>query len=102
MQYPDTETVAYEFDASGNVTEITDPNGSVIEDTYDDDGRRTARGVTRGTGVLGTTSETFTYDGLGRMTQASDNDYKVEFTYGVIGLSSQVYEEKQSYVGGTA
>ena len=85
-----------------NVTQITDPNGSVIADTFDDNNWRTARSVTRGTGVLGTTSETFSYDGLGRLTEASDNDYKVEFTYGVIGLSSQVYEEKQSYVGGTA
>jgi RHS repeat-associated protein len=31
-----------------------------------------------------------------------DNDYKVEFTYGVLGLQSFPYEEKQSYVGGTA
>ena len=102
LEYPDTETVTYVYDDNDNVTQVTDPNGSVIADTFDDNNRRTARSITRGTGVLGTTSETFTYDGLGRMTKAENNDYKVELTYGVIGLSSQVYEEKQSYVGGTA
>jgi hypothetical protein len=52
--------------------------------------------------VLGTTSESYAYDGAGRMTSASDDDYKVEFTYAVLGLPSFPYEEKQSYVGGTA
>ncbi len=101
LKYPDLEKITYEYDDNGNVTKTTDAAGNVIDDTYDDNSRRTSRSVTRATGFLGTTSETFTYDGLGRMTLAQDNDYKVEFTYGVIGLSSQVYEEKQCYATGT-
>ncbi|MDA1195919.1 MAG: RHS repeat-associated core domain-containing protein [Planctomycetota bacterium] len=102
LKYPDLETIAYVMDVNGNVTKTTDPAGNVMDDTYDANNRRTARTVTRATGFLGTTGETFAYDGLGRMTQAADNDYKVEYTYAVNGFGSYVYEEKQSYVGGTA
>ncbi len=102
LKYPDLEKITYVYDDADNITKTTDAAGNVIDDVYDDNNQRTSRTVTRATGFLGTTSETFTYDGAGRMTKAEDNDYKVEFTYGVIGLSSGVYEEKQSYVGGTA
>jgi len=102
LKYPDLEKVTYVYDHASNVTKTTDAAGNVIDDVYDLNNRRTLRTVTRATGFLGTTSETFAYDGLGRMTKAEDNDYKVEFTHAVVGLSSQVYEEKQSYVGGSA
>ena len=84
------------------MTEITDAAGNVIADTYNTANWRTARSVTRATGFLDTTSESWAYDGMGRMTEAQDNDYKVEFTYAVQGLRSMVYEEKQSNVGGSA
>ena len=102
LKYPDLEKITYQYDDADNVTKTTDAAGNVIDDVYDDNNRRTSRTITRATGFLGSTSETFTYDGMGRMTKAEDNDYKVELTYGVLGLSSMVYEEKQSYVGGTA
>jgi len=38
----------------------------------------------------------------GRPCSAEDDDYEVELTYGVLGLGSNVYEEKQSYATGTA
>ena len=102
MTYPSTDSVTYEYDATDNVTEITDAAGNVIADTYNTANWRTARSVTRATGFLDTTSESWAYDGMGRMTEAQDNDYKVEFTYAVQGLRSMVYEEKQSNVGGSA
>ncbi len=102
MVYPDLNQVTYAMDANGNVTQVVDAAGNTVADVYDANNRRTTRTVTRGTGFLGTTSETLTYDALGRMTKAEDNDTKVEFTYGAIGFSSQVYEDKQSYVGSTA
>jgi RHS repeat-associated protein len=103
MTYPGgTQVVTYTYDAEDNVTQTLDSAGNDIDDTYDSLGRRTARTVTRATGFLDTTSETFTYDAADRMLTAEDNDYKVEFTYGVLGLSSNVYEEKQSYATGTA
>ena len=36
------------------------------------------------------------------MTSNEDDDYKVEYTYAVVGLASFPYEEKQSYAAGTA
>ncbi|MFM8387120.1 MAG: RHS repeat-associated core domain-containing protein, partial [Planctomycetia bacterium] len=102
MTYPDSTTVAYTYDAEDNVTQTIDAIGNDIDDTYDSLNRRTARSVTRATGVLDTTSESFAYDAADRLTSAEDNDYKVEFTYGVLGLGSNVYEEKQQYATGTA
>lgn len=102
LKYPDLKKITYVYDDNGNVTKTTDAAGNVIDDVYDANDRRTSRSVTLAAGFLGTTSETFTYDGLGRLETASDNDYKVEYEYSVIGLSSYVHHEKQSYVGGTA
>ena len=102
MTYPDSTTITYTHDANDNVTRVVDAIGNQMDDTFDANNRRTARDVTRASGVIDTTEEDYVFDGLGRLTSASDDDYKVEFTYGVIGLSSQVYEETQSFVGGTA
>lgn len=102
MEYPDTSTVEYDYDKNGNVTEITDAAGNVIADTFDDLNRNTSRSVTLASGFLGTTSETRVFDGVGRMTSNADNDYKVIYSYGVIGMRSVVYQESQEYVGGTA
>ena len=102
MTYPDTTNIQYEYDLNDNVTKTTDPLGTVIDDTFDALNRNTSRSVTRATGVLGTTSETRTFDGANRMLTNEDNDYKLEFEYAVIGFRSFVYSEEQSYVGGTA
>jgi YD repeat-containing protein len=102
MTYPDSSTVAYTYDLNDNVTQTIDPAGNDIDDTYDSLDRNTSRSVSLASGFLDTTSETRTYDAINRMLTNEDNDYKVEFTYGVLGLQSFPYEEKQSYVGGTA
>jgi len=102
MTYPGTTNVGYTYDANDNVTQTIDAATNDIDDTYDSLNRRTARAVTRATGFLDTTSETFTYDAADRLLTAEDNDYKVEHTYGVLGMDSNVYEEKQSYATGTA
>ena len=102
MTYPNSTTITYTYDANDNITQTIDAAGNDIDDTYDVINRRTARDVTRATGFLDTTAEDFTYDPADRMTMAEDNDYKVEFTYAVRGMASQVYEEKQSYATGTA
>ena len=77
-------------------------SSNVIADTFDVLNRHTSRSITLATGFTGTTSETRTYDALGRLLTSADNDYKVTLTYGVIGLSSQTYTERQEYVGGSA
>ncbi len=102
MTYPDTKTVAYLYDKNDNVTQTTDPAGNVAADTFDVLNRNTSRSVTLVSTFLGTTSETRTFDGVGRMLTDEDNDYKVEFSYATIGLESFPYAETQSYVGMTA
>jgi len=102
MTYPDSSTVSYQYDPNGNVTQTTDPAGNVTADMFDAANRNTSRSVTLATGFLGTTSETRTFDGAGRMVTNEDNDYKVELAYAVIGLRSYPYTETQSYVGSTA
>jgi YD repeat-containing protein len=102
MTYPDTSAFAYLYDNDDNVTQTTDPAGNVIADTFDSRNNNTARAVTPAPGFAGTTSETRSFGDLNRVTSNEDNDYKVESTYTVIGLRSLPYEEKQSYVGGTA
>ena len=100
--FPDTKTVLFEHDLAHNVTKTTDPAGTVVNDTFDDVNRNTSRSVTLATGFVGTTSETRTFDELNRMLTNADNDYKLEYEYAVIGLSSFVAKETQSYVGGAA
>ncbi|MCC7170200.1 MAG: RHS repeat protein [Planctomycetes bacterium] len=74
-----TSTLVYDHDDLVEVS--TDANGSVVTNVYDDAHRLTSRSIVRGTGVLGTTTETFTYDGLGRIKSAVDNDSAVNRVY---------------------
>ena len=101
MTYPDASTVTWVCDKEDNVTSTTDAAGNVIVDTYDNLNRNSARTITLATGFAGTTSETRSFDALGRIVINSDNDYKVTLQYSVLGLKSQVYSEKQEYATGT-
>ncbi|MEM7364462.1 MAG: RHS repeat-associated core domain-containing protein [Pseudomonadota bacterium] len=77
------------FDRDSNLVRFTDQNGSVCLHTYDGLNRLLAKNLTRAEGVLGTTQQTFQYDGLSRRTLATDNndpdslddDSRVEFQY---------------------
>ena len=55
--------------------------GTEVSNAYDDYGRLTSRSITRASGVLGPTSESYSYDGLGRMTEAKNSNSTVQFTY---------------------
>jgi RHS repeat-associated protein len=92
--YENTKTVSYQYDAAGNVTRITDQIGSYLDYGYDDIDQRTGCTITKGTGVQGDTDESWTYDALGRLTQAADNDSIVNFTYD--SLSRVLTEEQGS------
>src|SRR3990167_540575 len=77
MIYPDGKKMAYKFDRDDNVVQTTDPNGTVVYLTYDTLDRLTGKAIARGAGVLGTTAEGFTYDGLSRLLSAQDDDSTV-------------------------
>lgn len=81
VEYPDHTTEAYEYDANSNPTQITDANGNVVVQTFDAGNRLTGRSVTRGSGVIGPTSETYAYDGLNRMTQATSGTVTTLLTF---------------------
>ncbi len=83
--FADTKFVTRTFDKNDRVKTWTDQNGTVVTNTYDMLSRLTSRTVNRATGVLGTTSETYSYDALNRMLTAKDNDYEVQFTYDSVG-----------------
>ena len=71
---PDGTRTSYVFDADDNVTKLTDNNGTVQNHTYDALNRRIQTTVTPAAGVIGTTSNTYQYDGLSRMTLLTDNN----------------------------
>ncbi len=92
--YADTRYVTYGHDLDGNLHEWTDQNGTHVVNTHDALDRLTYRTVTRGTGVLGSTYEQFSYDGLDRMLTAVDDDYQVEMTWDSVG---NLLKDRQGY-----
>jgi RHS repeat-associated protein len=95
---PTTTVTTFVPDANGNLYQWTDPNGTVVTQTFDDLDRLTARSASLGSGVGGDTSESFAYDSLNRMTQAADNDSTVDYAFDSL---SRVLSEAQTYGGDT-
>src|SRR5690606_35557609 len=91
----------YEFtyDKDDNVRRVKDPAGSIVTKTYDALNRLLQVDVLRAAGVAGTTQETFAYDGLSRLTQATDDNgapaatQTVAYVYDSLG---RVLEEQQN------
>ena len=67
-------TITFQWDADHNRALKTDEIGSAIASTYDALNRKIATTVIRDTGVLGTTSQAFEYDGLHRLTRSFDDN----------------------------
>tara|TARA_R110002072_G_scaffold128623_9_gene266464 strand:- start:2062 stop:13272 length:11211 start_codon:yes stop_codon:yes gene_type:complete len=63
------------FNRESQLVTREDENGTVQDRTYDDLGRTVAVGVpTVGAGVVGTTGQSFEFDGLSRTTQSADDN----------------------------
>ncbi|MBI4470144.1 MAG: hypothetical protein HY650_12565, partial [Acidobacteria bacterium] len=62
------------YDADHNRLQTTDENRSVIARQYDGINRPINLNITRGSGVIGTTQQSFQYDGLSRLVRAVDNN----------------------------
>jgi len=81
LTYPDQKQELYVYDLNGNQRRVTDANGNVITQTFDAANRLTGRSVGRGSGVIGPNSESYVFDGMGRMTRAQSGDVVTEMTY---------------------
>jgi RHS repeat-associated protein len=94
------------YDAADNLTVRTEANGTVATHTYDAGQRLVATSVAPVPGIEGTTQRTFEYDGLSRLTRATDNnvatdstdDVTVRFLYDSLG---RLFEEWQQISDGT-
>ena len=85
MTFHDGSTRVTEYNAAGDVIRYTDENGTKFGDkdatpsptegyVYDAIGRLTTiQNITAAISVVGTTEQTFEYDGLSRMTKATDS-----------------------------
>jgi len=91
--YPDESFIEYTYDkieAGQNQNNETvyyrlviekQRNGTIVKHFYDQLQRLIKREVIPAEGVEGTTLETYVYDGLSRVTKATDDDSEVEFGY---------------------
>ncbi|HEX4965393.1 MAG TPA: Ig-like domain-containing protein [Thermoanaerobaculia bacterium] len=71
----------YGYDANGNLQQITDPNGTVVTQAFDTANRLTGRAVAPASGILGPTAESFTHDGMGRITHAQSANIATDLTF---------------------
>ncbi|MCP4231555.1 MAG: RHS repeat protein, partial [bacterium] len=87
ITYPDGTSIQFAF---SEVTEgekkyrlvtVTQRNDTVVINKYDELNRLVTRTISPGEGVLGTTSETYGYDALSRLTLASNNDWTITRGY---------------------
>ncbi|MCO5165161.1 MAG: DUF6531 domain-containing protein [Planctomycetes bacterium] len=70
---PGGGTYTFTYDRADNVVETLDPNGTRTVRVYDGLNRLTTCAVLRGPGVEGTQAETYGYDGLSRLIQATSH-----------------------------
>jgi YD repeat-containing protein len=99
--FPDNTTKTYTYDHNNNTRTVTDNNGTTWTNTYDNVDRLTATSVTRSVGVIGTTSNTFQYDGVHRKTRLADNNDPLDpASASTLGLAydslGRVVEETQN------
>ena len=93
--------ISYTYDPNDNAVKTTDNNGTVQSHTFDRIDRCTATAVAPAVGVVGTTLNTYQYDGLSRITHMTDNNdpsdatsaSTVMFAYDSLG---RVVEEDQN------
>ena len=103
MIFHDGSTRSSVYDEAGDVTGFTDENGSLFANTFDALGRKRTVNITvaGGAGVSNaTTSQSFEYDGLSRMTDAQNNGSagmsEVKLVYDSLG---RVLEDAQTFGG---
>ena len=81
VTYPDGTAGHSTYDANGNRTGIEDPRGVATTQTFDVANRLTARSFVLPAGVEGPSAESFIYDGLNRVTQATSGAITTDRAY---------------------
>jgi RHS repeat-associated protein len=74
IAWPVSGTHIYTYDKASNRISTTDPNTTLTVAAYDAANQLTGQAITLFTNVLGATSVTFAYDGMGRRTQADTSE----------------------------
>ncbi len=102
MTFHDGSTRVNDYNEASDVIEYTDENGSVFTNTFDAAGRKTAVSIALASGVVGTTAQSFQYDGLSRTTFAGDTvgaaNADVTMVYDSL---NRVLEDSQAFGGNT-
>jgi YD repeat-containing protein len=70
----DGMTRQYIYDRDNNLAQFIDENGSVISRSFDDINRVVQLDITQAAGIEGTTRQIVEYDGLSRITRATDDN----------------------------
>ncbi len=99
VDHPDCTSRQFFHDVHDNVVQQVDANGTVVDDAFDRGDRLKTRTVTPGPGVLGTTFETYQYDGLSRVVRANDDDSRITFSFD--SLANIIAETQRLYPAGT-
>jgi len=97
--FADGKKYEFTYDLDSNVKTVTDPNGSVITKTFDALNRLVQLDVARGAGVVGTTRETYSYDGVSRLVRSTDDNGAVAATQvweGAYDSLGRMLEERQN------
>lgn len=81
LAYPDGSRQSFSYDAAGNPTQITQPNGTTIANQYSPANRLISRTIARSAGVLGEAFESYQYDGLGRSVSLVNDQARAEFVF---------------------
>jgi RHS repeat-associated protein len=66
--------ISTSFDKDSNIISTTDEAGNIFICTFDALNRKKSCSITRAAGFIGTTSQSFQYDGLSRLTVSFDNN----------------------------
>ncbi len=93
IQWPDQTKKTLTYDAAHNVRETKDANGNVIVQEHDAANRLRARTIAPAPGVVGPMSETYSWDGLRRLTSTTSGGQTAGFDYDSL---SRVVKEIQN------
>ena len=72
--HADGTRITWQYDRDDNAFSVTDPNGTVVTRAFDALNRLTSVSVNQAAGVVGTTSQTYAYDGLSRLAASTDDN----------------------------